>query len=139
MNKIKSIALPPGSPLRRPPHALLGYACLEDTYQIEGAWYTVADWRSWTHNEAVEAFRHAGVEQTGLRVGQMVAFYSAGSSPNETLVGYARVRQIRMTNAGSLTDREIAALDYSEEEYEEFLNFENEAGWYVTLERVEIA
>ncbi len=139
MNKIKSIALSPGSLLRRPPYALLGYACLEDTYQIEGAWYTVADWRSWRHDEPVEAFRHAGVEQTGLRVGQLVAFYSAGGSPNEALVGYARVRKIRMTNAGSLTDREIAALDYSEDEYNEFLNFENEAGWYVTLERVDVA
>ncbi len=135
MNKIKSITLPPGSLLRRPPHALLGYACLEDTYQIEGTWYTVADWRSWTHDEPVEAFRHAGVEQTGLRVGQLVAFYSPGGE----LVGYARVRKIRMTNANSLSDREIAALDYSEDEYNEFLNFENEAGWYVTLERVEIA
>ena len=137
MNTIKSIALPPGSLLRRPPRALLGYACLEDTYRIDSVWYTVADWRSWQHDVAVEAFRHAGVEQTGLRVGQMVAFYAPGS-PEGTLVGYARVRLIRMTNANSLSDREIAALDYSEDEYNEFLNFENEAGWYVTLERVEI-
>ncbi len=135
MNTIKSIALPTGSLLRRPPHALLGYACLEDTYRIDGVWLTVSDWRSWRHSEVVEAFRHAGVEQTGLSAGQLIAFYT----PNGVLVGYARVTLIRMTNANSLIDREIAALDYTEDEYHEFLNFENEAGWYVQLERVEIA
>lgn len=134
MTDVKRIALPPGSGLKRPPHALLGYACLEDTYQLDGAWYPVADWRSWQHGQPVTAFRHAGVETTGLRVGQVIAFYKAGD-----LVGYSRVASIRMTNAESLTVREIAALDYTEEEYHEFLHFENEAGWYVSLQRVELA
>jgi len=132
---VKRIPLAAGSTLRRPPHALLGYACLEDTYRSEGDWYPVADWRRWRHGEYVEAFRHAGVEQTGLSIGQVLEFYLPGGAA----VGYGRVKSIRMTNADSLTDREIAALDYTEDEYHEFLNFENEAGWYVSLERVDRA
>lgn|GEM_PF-1570597 len=132
---VKRISLPPGSSLRRPPRALLGYASLEDTFLTsDRVWYPVADWRSWRHNEAVEAFRHAGVEQTGLAVDQYVAFHA----PSGALLGYARVTSIRMTNAGSLTRQEVAALDYNEDEYQEFLHFENDAGWYITLERVEL-
>lgn len=133
---IKRISLPPGSSLRRPPRALLGYASLEDTFINEDRiWYPVADWRSWRHNERVTAFRHAGVEQTGLGYDQTIAFYHAGGA----LVGYARVTDVRMVNASSLTRQEIAALEYNDEEYQEFLHFENDAGWYITLERVEIA
>ena len=101
----------------------------------ERVWYPVADWRSWRHGTVVEAFRHAGVEQTGLAVEQIVEFYAAGGM----LIGYARVTNIRMTNAGSLTQQEIAALDYNDDEYQEFLHFENDAGWYISLERVELA
>jgi hypothetical protein len=132
MSDAKRIDLPPGSTLRRPPRAMLGYASLDDTFLSDGAWYTVADWRSWQHGEAVGAFRHAGVVNTGLSVGNMVAFYT----PGNTFIGYARVTAIRMTNAGSLTREEIAALDYNDDEYLEFLHFENEAGWYVSLERL---
>ena len=135
MIEIKRIALPPGSTLHRPPRAMLGYACLEDTYLSDGTWYPVADWRSWRHGKAVDSFRHAGVENTGLSVRQVVAFLSPGAQ----FLGYARVTAIRMTNAGSLTRQEIAALDYNDDEYDEFLHFENEAGWYVSLERVELA
>jgi hypothetical protein len=133
MSDLKRIPLSPGSTLRRPPRALLGYACLEDTYRVDGEWVPVADWRRWQHNVAVESFRHAGVEQTGLSVGQVVEFCGAGDAS----VGYARVTAIRMTNARSLSDREIAALDYTEDEYREFLHFENEAGWYVSLQWVD--
>ncbi len=133
---IKRISLPPGSSLRRPPRALLGYASLDDTFfNSDRVWYPVADWRSWRHNEVVDAFRHAGVEQTGLAYDQIVAFHNAGGA----LIGYARVTGVRMVNASSLTRPEIAALEYNDEEYREFLNFENDAGWYITLERVEIA
>ncbi|MCC6803039.1 MAG: hypothetical protein IT319_09155 [Anaerolineae bacterium] len=128
----RRIDLPPGSTLRRPPRAMLGYACLEDTFLIDGAWYVVADWRSWQHDQAVESFRHAGVVSTGLSVGTLVAFYMPGGG----FLGYSRVTSIRMTNAGSLTRPEIAALDYNDDEYLEFLHFENEAGWYVALERL---
>lgn len=132
---IKRISLPPGSSQRRPPRALLGYASLEDTFLASDSfWYPVADWRSWRHNEAVEAFRHAGVEQTGLANDQTVAFHNAAGA----LIGYARVTSVRMVNASSLTRPEIAALDYNDEEYQEFLHFENDAGWYIALERVEI-
>ena len=131
---VKRIALPPGSNLQRPPRALLGYACLEDTYLIERLWYPVADWRIWRHGEAVEAFRHSGIEGSGLGIEQYVSFHTPGGA----LVGYARVTAVRMTNSGSLTRAEIGALDYTDDEYQEFLNFENEAGWYVALERVEI-
>ncbi len=134
MMDVKRIALPPGSSLSRPPRAMLGYACLEDTFLREGAWYLVADWRSWRHGESVEAFRHAGVVNTGLHVGNMVAFYT----PSGMFLGYARVTTIRMSNASSLTQDEIGALDYNDDEYQEFLHFENEAGWYVALERVEL-
>jgi len=130
----KRIDLPPGSTLRRPPRAMLGYASLEDTFLTpEGTWYAVADWRSWRHGESVQAFRHAGVVNTGLSVGQIVAF----CMPGEQFLGYARVTAIHMTNARSLNQWQIDALDYNDDEYHEFLNFENEAGWYVSLERVE--
>lgn len=135
MINVKRIPLSPGSTLRRSPRALLGYACLEDTYRVGGDWLPVADWRRWRHGEVVEAFRHAGVEQTGLNIGQVIAF----SAQDGALVGYSRVLSIRMTNVTSLTEREIAWLDYGEEEYREFFSFENEAGWYVSLERVELA
>jgi hypothetical protein len=128
----KRVALPRGSSLRRPPRAMLGYASLEDTFFSDGMWYAVADWRSWRHGEVVKAYRHAGVETTGLSEGQVIAF----TAPNGTLLGYARVTAIRMTNASRLTMHEVAALDYNEDEYREFQNFENEAGWYVALERV---
>ena len=111
---------------------MLGYASLEDTFFSDGAWFAVADWRSWRHGEVVEAYRHAGMETSGLNVGQVLAF----TAPNGTLLGYARVTAIRMTNASRLTTQEVAALDYNEDEYREFQNFENEAGWYVSLERV---
>ena len=130
----KRIALPHGSTLRRPPRAMLGYACLDDTFLIEGTWYAVADWRSWRHNERVTSFRHAGVENTGLSEGDVVGFWM----PDGTLIGYAEVTAIRMTNARSLTRQEIGALDYNDDEYQEFLNFENEAGWYVSLVRVDL-
>ncbi len=130
---IKRIDLPPGSSLSRPPRAMLGYACLEDTYLRDGVWYPVADWRSWRHGEAVEAFRHAGVVSTGLSVDQVITFYS----PGEVFLGYGRVTAIRMSSAERLTRQEIAALDYNDDEYQEFLHFENDAGWYVALERVE--
>src|SRR5262249_15131421 len=107
---------------------------LEDTFLSEGTWYAVADWRSWRHGEVVQSFRHAGVETTGLSEGQVVAF----TSPSGALLGYARVTAIRMTNASRLTQQEIAALDYNDDEYDEFLHFENEAGWYVALEPVEV-
>lgn len=132
--EIKAISLSRGSTLTRPPRAMLGYASLEDTFLSEGTWYAVADWRSWRHNEAVNSFRHAGVVNTGLSVDQIVAFYTPGGAS----IGYARVTAIRMTNASSLTRQEIAALDYNDDEYQEFLHFENEAGWYVSLERVEV-
>lgn len=132
MSTIRRIALPPGSTLRRPPRAMLGYACLEDTFLSDGVWYAVADWRSWRHGTAVSAFRHAGVVNTGLSVGQVVAFVTPGGAP----IGQARVTRIAMSNAGSLTRQEIGALDYNDDEYQEFLHFENEAGWYVALERV---
>ncbi len=128
----KRIALPPGSTLRRPPRAMLGYASLEDTFLSDGAWYSVADWRSWRHGEQVRSFRHAGVVNTGLSVGQVVAFVTPHGRP----IGQAQVTRIFMSNAGSLTRQEIAALDYNDDEYDEFLHFENEAGWYVALERV---
>jgi hypothetical protein len=128
----RRVALPRGSSLRRPPRAMLGYASLEDTFFSDGMWNAVADWRSWRHGEAVGSFRHAGVETTGLSVGQVIAF----TAPNGTLLGYARVTAIRMTNASRLTTQEVATLDYNEDEYREFQNFENEAGWYVSLERV---
>ncbi len=133
MNDAKRIALPRGSSLRRPPRAMLGYASLEDTYLGEGTWYGVEDWRSWRHGTAVEAFRHSGVENSGLGVGQMIAF----TSPNGKLIGYARVTAIRMSNATRLTQQEVAALEYNDDEYHEFQHFENDAGWYVALERVE--
>jgi len=134
MNEAKRIALPPGSTLRRPPRAMLGYASLDDTFLTEGtSWYAVADWRSWRHNTRVISFRHAGVVSTGLSEGDLLSFWT----PNGFLLGHARVVLIRMTNAGSLTREEIAALDYNDDEYDEFLHFENEAGWYVSLERVE--
>ncbi len=133
MIDVKRIALPPGSMLRRPPRAMRGYAALEDTFlSDDGTWYAVADWRSWRHGARVTTFRHAGVEHTGLSVGQVVAFFL----PNGKAIGNARVTGIRMSNAGSLTRQEIAALDYNDDEYKEFLHFENEAGWYVALERV---
>lgn len=132
MTDARRIDLPPGSTLSRPPRAMLGYACLEDTFQIDGAWYVVADWRSWQHGQSVESFRHAGVVSTGLSIGTLVAFYTPGSA----FIGYSRVTDIRMSNAGSLTRQEIAALDYNDDEYLEFLHFENEAGWYVALERL---
>ncbi|MEP7293660.1 MAG: hypothetical protein ABI835_17870 [Chloroflexota bacterium] len=132
---VKKIALPPGSDLRRPPRALLGYASLDDTFLTERVWYPVADWRSWRHGEVVEAFRHAGVEGSGLAVDDFVSFHSH----NSALLGYGRVTAIRMTNSRSLTQQEVAALDYNEDEYQEFLHFENEAGWYIMLERVELA
>ena len=130
----KRIALPPGSTLRRPPRAMLGYASLEDTFLTEGTWYVVADWRSWRHNERVQSFRHAGIENSGLTEGDVIGFWAVG----ETLIGYAEVTAIRMTNARSLTRQEIGALDYNDDEYAEFLNFENDAGWYVSLERVDL-
>jgi hypothetical protein len=130
---VKRIALPPGSSLRRPPRAMLGYASLEDTFLLsDGVWYAVADWRSWRHGERVKSFRHAGVEQTGLSAGQVIAFVSPGGAS----LGLARVTGIFMSNASQLTRQEIAALDYNDDEYQEFLHFENEAGWYVALERV---
>lgn len=131
---VKRIALPPGSSLRRPPRALLGYACLDDTFLVNRMWYPVADWRSWRHGEVVDAFRHSGIEGTGLGVDQFVSFHT----PAGALVGYARVTGVRMSNSSSLTRDEVAALDYDDDEYQEFLHFENEAGWYVALERVEI-
>ena len=70
MIEVKRIALPPGSTLHRPPRAMLGYASLEDTFLSDGEWYSVADWRSWRHGETVEAFRHAGVVNTGLASGR---------------------------------------------------------------------
>src|SRR3954467_12388127 len=108
----KRSARPPGSALRPPPRALLGYACLDDTFLIEGTWYAVADWRSWRHNERVTSFRHAGVENTGLSEGDVVGFWM----PDGTLIGYAEVTTIRMTNARSLTRQEIGALDYNDDE-----------------------
>ena len=134
MRNVKRIALPSGSTLRRPPRAMLGYACLDDTFLSEGTWYAVADWRSWRHDERVKSFRHAGVEHSGLSEDDLIAF----STPSGTLLGYARVTAIRMTNARSLTRPEVAALDYNDDEYQEFQNFENEAGWYISLERVEV-
>jgi|SRR5664279_3440838 len=135
MSEVKRIALPPGSTLRRPPRAMLGYSCLEDTFLGEGVWYPVADWRRWRHGQAVEAFRHAGVEQSGLGVGQVIAFLAPGGA----FLGYARVASIRMSNAANMTRPEIDALDYNDDEYQEFLHFENDAGWYVALERIELA
>ncbi|MEO8395997.1 MAG: hypothetical protein ABI700_23580 [Chloroflexota bacterium] len=131
----KRIALPHSSTLRRPPRAMLGYASLDDTFFLtaEGTWYAVADWRSWRHNEQVQSFRHAGVEHSGLSEGDVIAF----STANGSLLGHARVTAIRMTNAQSLTRQEIGALDYNDDEYQEFQNFENEAGWYVSLERAD--
>lgn len=134
MTEFKRIALPRGTSLRRPPRAMLGFASLEDTFLTEGTWYVVADWRSWRHGEVVQSFRHAGVETTGLSEGQVIAVISPNGSP----LGYARVTAIRMSLASRLTQQEIAALDYNDDEYEEFLHFENEAGWYVALERVEV-
>src|SRR4051794_29981159 len=99
MIQVKRIALPPGSSLRRPPRAMLGYASLEDTFVSDGTWYAVADWRSWRHGEKVVAYRHAGVEGSGLVVGQVLAFVA----PNGKAIGNARVTAIRMSNAGSLT------------------------------------
>lgn len=130
---VKRIALPPGSTLRRPPRAMLGYASLEDTFLLpDGVWYAVTDWRSWRHGVQVRAFRHAGVDQTGLSTGQIIAF----DSPGGAALGLARVTRIFMSNASQLTRQEISALDYNDDEYQEFQHFENEAGWYVSLERV---
>ena|SRR5579871_6611353 len=135
MIDVKRIALPPGSSLRRPPRAMLGYACLEDTFLTEGTWYAVADWRSWRHGETVEAFRHAGVVSTGLSVGQVISIFT----PGDQFLGYVRITAIRMCNGQNLSRQEIGALDYNDDEYQEFLHFENDAGWYVTLERVDPA
>jgi hypothetical protein len=126
--RIKRIDLTTGSPAR-PPRALLGYASLEDTYQINGIWYGVSDWRSWMHRQSVLAYRHAGVEDAGLRVGEHVGFYA----PTGTFVGAAQVTTIQMINARELTKGELTALDYDSEGYREIAQFENDAGWYVAL------
>lgn len=128
-NRMKRIDLTTGSP-PRPPRALLGYASLEDTYQINGVWYVVSDWRSWTHRQSVIAYRHAGVDNTGLRVGEQLGFYAAAG----TFVGAARIKTIQMINARELTKGELNALDYDAEGYREIAQFENDAGWYVVLE-----
>lgn len=124
----KRIDLTQGSPLR-PPRALLGYASLEDTYQVNGIWYVVSDWRSWLHRQVVTAYRHAGVEETGLRVGEPIIFYSSAGA----YAGAATVRSIQMVFARELTQAELNALDYDAEGYREIAQFENDAAWYVVL------
>jgi len=60
-------------------------------------------------------------------------------TPGDQFLGYVRVTSIRICNGQNLTRPEIAALDYNDDEYDEFLHFENDAGWYVSLERVDPA
>ncbi len=126
MGKTKQITVSPKCLAGRS-FALLGFASLDDTYFIDGSWVAVSDWRSWRHQQTVGAYRHAGLEDTGLVVGEQVAFQTNDGQGRANGV----VTAITMVRSHDLTSAERAALDDHADEIE---HFHNDAAWYVTFD-----